>query len=84
MSYNTTHITNVNKLDVSILLSTQGKQLDSCLLLKDITCQQEDVCQEVLSFYDVSPASEHIIREQKRILAYLKNLIITFLKSSSQ
>ena len=83
MASNITPLTNINVLDESLPSSTKDNQLNSCLLLKDIVCRQEDAYREVVRLYDVFVTSEHQTREQKRVLTSLKHSIIPFLKSSS-
>ena len=83
MASNITPVTNIDKLDTSLPSSTKDNQLNSCLLLKDIACRQEDAYREILRLYDVFAASEHQTREQKRVLTSLKHSIIPYLKSSS-
>ena len=64
--------------------SGKDKQFDACLLLKDISCRQADLHQEIRRFYDIFGASESLNREQKKALSSIKQSIIPFLEKSSK
>ena len=52
--------------------SGKDKQFDACLLLKDISCRQADLHQEIRQFYDIFGASESLTREQEKALSSMK------------